>query len=89
MKNVIALCAILILSMPVMAQETQNTQDTKKTEQWMCSGYGIINMGGPGGVITVPFQGRGNTEFEAMSNAQQNCRSQGLQQCFVNSCYKR
>lgn len=77
MKNILALFIVLLFSSPIMA-----------AEQWMCTGYGTINTGGPGGPIVIPVHGTGSTEFEAMSNAQQNCRMQGLQMCMINSCYK-
>lgn len=77
MKNIIALFCFLLFSTPIIA-----------AEQWVCTGYGTINTGGPSGPIVVPVHGRGDTEFEAMTNAQQNCRMQGLQMCMISSCYK-
>lgn len=78
MKTLMSLFFVLAISTSVHA-----------AEQWMCTGWGTINMGGPGGVITVPVQGTGSTQQDAWSNANQNCRSQGLQMCMVNNCFKR
>lgn len=80
MKKLITLFFLLTLSIPTYAEN--------KTEQWMCSGYGTINTGGPSGPITIPIQGRGSTEFEAASNTLSNCRNQGLQMCMISSCWR-
>lgn len=77
MKTTLALFILLFISSPLMS-----------AEQWICTGSGTINTGGPAGPIVVPFHGKGDTEFEAASNALQNCRMQGLQMCMINSCYK-
>lgn len=77
MKNTIALFCLLLFSTPIIA-----------AEQWMCTGYGTLNTGGPSGPIVFPVNGRGDTEFEAMTNTLQNCRMQGLQMCMINSCYE-
>lgn len=77
MKNTFALFFILLFSSSIMA-----------SEQWVCTGTGTINTGGPSGPIIIPFHGKGDTQFEAMSNALQHCRMQGLQMCMINSCYK-
>jgi len=77
MKNILVLFFILLFSSPITA-----------AEKWVCTGYGTINTGGPSGPIVVPYHGVGETEFEAMTNALQNCRMQGLQMCMINSCYK-
>lgn len=86
MKNLIALFCILLLSTSVMAEETQKSTSS---EQWVCTGYGVLRTGGPGGVITFAVQGSGDTQLEALNDAYQNCHSRGLQSCMINSCMKR
>jgi hypothetical protein len=63
--------------------------DNSIVEQWFCTGTGIINMGGPGGQMTLPFSGKGDSQFSAMSDANSNCHSQGVSMCMINSCYKK
>lgn len=77
MKNLLALFFILLFSTSISA-----------AEQWMCTGYGTLNTGGPSGPIIFLVQGKGDTEFEAVNNTLQRCRMQGLQMCMINSCYK-
>ncbi|MBC7714048.1 MAG: hypothetical protein H7177_11965 [Rhizobacter sp.] len=87
MKKMLIALGLVLASTTVFAADKK--ADVNFTEQWFCSGYGTLNIGGPAGSITMPVQGRGETQLEAMSNAQQNCFSQGLQMCMINNCYKR
>ena len=87
-KMLIVLGLVLTSATAVMAADMIG-ESSMTSDQWFCSGMGTINMGGPGGSISMPVSGHGKTEFEAMSNAQQNCHSQGLQMCMISNCSKK
>ncbi len=78
----------LLLTTTAFSAESENKSESFR-EQWMCTGYGTLNIGGPAGSITMTVHGYGETQLEAMTDAQQRCWSQGLQMCMVNNCFKR
>lgn len=86
MKNLLVIIGLLLTTSFAVANEKVETQ---KEEQWICTGTGTINMGGPAGPIIMHVQGRGPTQIAAMSDAQSRCFSQGLQMCMINNCYKK
>lgn len=57
-------------------------------ESWTCYAQGKQSFGPPVGDIWQTVLGRGATELDATDDAQQNCHSQGLQSCMVESCFK-
>ena len=57
-------------------------------EKWVCYAQGKVSFGPPVGDMWQTVVGRGDSEIQATSNAQQACLSQGLQMCLVNNCYQ-
>jgi len=57
-------------------------------EKWICYAQGKVSFGPPVGDMWQTTVGRGDSEMQATSNAQQACFSQGLQMCMVNSCHQ-
>jgi hypothetical protein len=83
MKKIILL-GIFLAATSVMADVTNTS-----SEQWTCYGIGIMNTGGPGGQIPMTVIGTGDSQINAMSNAQSRCFSQGLSMCRISDCFKK
>jgi hypothetical protein len=86
MRKVVIMLSLLCAASFVRATETMSTT---VPESWTCYATGSINMGTPGGSIPMTVYGKGDTELNAMSDAQSKCFSQGLSMCMIGSCYKK
>ena len=63
--------------------------EAKTQEHWYCYAQGFQNVGFPGGTISLSFRGEGDSQMDAMSDAQQQCFGQGLSMCRIDHCAKR
>jgi hypothetical protein len=81
--------ALLLISLTVLTSHIAHAADSQTAaESWTCYAQGSQGVGGPIGEIWMTVSGHGSTEFEATSQAQQNCYSQGLQRCMVRDCFQ-
>ncbi len=80
----------LALLVTAQAQAADELSGELRAERsgWQCTAHGKISTGTPAGDIWQTVTGRGPTEFEAMHNALQMCRTHGLQMCMSDFCYK-
>lgn len=72
---------VSFLSAFSFATDTQPQQ-----EKWMCVASGRYSSGLPGGDYYQSVTGWGDTQLDAMSDAQQACFGMGLQFCMVQDC---
>ncbi len=78
----------LLISQSATAMETTDMEIAARNE-WICLAQGKQSFGGPVGDIWQTVRGHGSTQQEAVTSAQQNCLSRGLQSCIVTDCYKK
>ncbi len=78
----------LLLTAQAFAGDELSGELRAERSGWRCTAHGKISTGTPAGDIWQTVAGHGPTEFEAMSNALQMCRTQGLQMCMTDFCYK-
>ena len=78
-----------ILALSLVTLSSIFTSARAEDPAWTCYAQGKQSFGGPVGDIWQTVLGQGATELEATDNAQQNCMSQGLEMCMVQSCSQR
>lgn len=78
----------LLIFQSATAMEKTDMEITGRNA-WTCLAQGKQSFGGPVGDIWQTVTGHGSTQQEAVTSAQQNCISRGLQSCLVTDCYKK
>lgn len=88
MKN-LAIVFVLLLGSQFVGAHQDESAELARSGSWICYAQGKRSMGGPVGDMWQTVTGYGETQFEAMSDANQACFSRGLSSCTVNSCFER